>query len=114
MRLQWKYTLIINLFIITFMAFFFVIDDIKLRRDRIEGQMRDISRGILIRDIADVLKTTVQDLSDPKMIERELRGVVKEMGVEDQIVDVNVTDENGKIIASLKGWEIGNMVNIDR
>lgn len=114
MRLRWKYTLIINLFIITFMALFFVIDDIKLRKDRIEGQVRDISRGILIRDIADVLKTVVQDLSDPNMIEKELRSVVKEIGVEDQIVDVNVTDEMGKIIASLRGWEIGNMVNIGR
>ncbi len=114
MRLQWKYTLIINLFIITFMALFFVIDDVKLRKDRIEGQVKDISRGILIRDIADVLRATVQDLSDPKVIERELRSVVREMGVEDQIVDVNVTDEGGRIIASLKGWEIGNMVNVDR
>jgi signal transduction histidine kinase len=114
MRLQWKYTLIINLFIITFMALFFVIDDIKLRKDRIEGQIKDISRGVLIRDIADVLKTTVQDLSDVRMIERELRSVVREMGLEGQIVDVNVTDETGRIIASLKGWEIGNVVNLDR
>lgn len=114
MRLQWKYNLIINLFIITVMATFFIIDDIKLRKDRIRGQMKDIARGVLIRDIADIVRVTVEGLSDPEEIARELRSLIKSMGVEGEIVDVNVTDENRKIIASLTGWEIGNIVNIDR
>lgn len=114
MRLQWKYNLIINLFIITVMATFFIIDDIKLRSDRIKGQMRDIARGVLIRDIADMVRVTVEGLSDPEEMARELRSLIKSMGVEEEIVDVNVTDENRRIIASLTGWEIGNIVNIDR
>jgi signal transduction histidine kinase len=61
MRLQWKYSLIINLSVLVILVAFFVLDDIKARNDLKESHIRDVGDGAAFKEIADKIRKQVRD-----------------------------------------------------
>lgn len=61
MRLQWKYSLIINLSVLVILVAFFVLDDIKARNDLEESHIRDVGNGAAFKEIADKIRQQVHD-----------------------------------------------------
>ena len=61
MRLQWKYSLIINLSVLVILVAFFVFDDIKARNDLKESHIRDVGNGAAFKEIADKIREQVHD-----------------------------------------------------
>jgi signal transduction histidine kinase len=112
MRLEWKYTLLINVFILLTMSVFFLIDDRMLEKEIVQATIRDHSRGASMRDIASDIQRRIAGKQDTN----ELSGIIRSTKLhrpEWDIVDINVTDANGVVIANLVGNPIYDMLGDD-
>lgn len=105
MRLEWKYTLLINVFILVTMSLFFLLDDYVLKRENIRSVIRDYKMGAAMREIAVDIQGRIEQLPDrydTNKLTRLIRSIdLQRWGWE--IVDINVTDASGIVIASLTG-----------
>jgi signal transduction histidine kinase len=104
MRLEWKYTLIINGFILVTMSIFFMINDRMVKKESVLSVIRDYFRGAAMRDIANEIQAHITGEYDVDRLEKAIRSLdlskdLEEKGLE--IVDINVMDPNGLVIASL-------------
>ncbi len=115
MRLEWKYTLIINAFILVTMSVFFMITDRMVKRESVLSVMRDYTRGATMRDIAGKIQERITGEYDANRLAQKIRSVdlvaLNEMGVE--IVDVNVMDPSGVVTASLTGEGVYDQLDSD-
>jgi len=110
MRLEWKYTLLINVFILLTMSVFYLIDDRMLEREIVQAVIRDHSRGASMRDIASDIQRRIAGKRDTDKVSNIIRGT-KLNSTEWNIVDINVTDANGVIIANLIGNPIHDLLD---
>ena len=105
MRLEWKYTLLINVFILLTMSVFFLIDDRMLEKEVVQAVIRDHSKGASMRDIASDIQRRIAGKQDAEEITRIIRSVnLHRIGLD--VVDIIVTNSvnaNGVVIASLTG-----------
>lgn len=105
MRLEWKYTLLINVFILITMSLFFLLDDYILKRENMRSAIRDYKMGAAMREIAADIQKRIEQLPDrydTNKLARIIRSIeLQKMGWE--IVDINVTDASGIVVASLTG-----------
>jgi len=116
MRLQLKYTLIINICILLIIVTFFVIDDFLARHERKVSHINDLARGAIIRNVATLVKEIVEaqvyinyrsekeenEGFPSKQIEIELKKLKKENLEMKDIVDINVSyGDSNQISASL-------------
>ncbi len=115
MRLEWKYTLIINAFILVTMSVFFIITDRTVKRESVLSVMRDYTRGTTMRDIAGKIQERITGEYDANRLTQKIRSVdlvaLNKMGVE--VVDVNVMDPSGVVIASLTGEGVYDQLDSD-
>ena len=118
MRLEWKYTLIINAFILVTMSAFFIISDRMVKEESILSVIRDYTRGATIRDIAGQIRNHITDIAAEynvaSMTER-IRSVdlVALNKTELEVVEINVIDPNGLVIASLTGEGVDDKLDSD-
>ncbi len=100
MRLQWKYTLIINGFILTAMSVFFIINDRMVKRESVLSVIRDYARGAAMREIAGDIQERITFEDNADRLTRIIRSMdLQKSGLE--VVDINVMDQNGVVIAGL-------------
>lgn len=115
MRLEWKYTLIINAFILVTMSVFFIINDRMVKEESILSVIRDYTRGATIREIAGEILNYITAEYDVDQLTERVRSVdlvaFNKTGVE--IVDINVIDPNGLVIASLTGEGVHDRLDSD-
>ncbi|MCZ6679685.1 MAG: ATP-binding protein [Candidatus Poribacteria bacterium] len=98
MRLQWKYTLIINLSVLTILVAFYVLDDIKARNDLNDLYTKGFGRGVIFKDI---VETKIRPLVEEKIGRRqalyreEIESALREMKQQTlemhNVLDINVT-----------------------
>ncbi len=112
MRLEWKYTLLINVFILLTMSVFFLIDDRMLEREIVQAVIRDHSRGASMRDIASDIQRRIAGKHDTDELSDIIRST-KLHSTEWDIVDINITDANGVVIANLIGNPIHDLLDIN-
>lgn len=104
MRLQWKYTIIINLFIVLVMGAFFIVEDNIARKERLAAVPRDYKKGT---DMTEIVRTVLDAInSGHKLKEPSIDLLLRQKDV----VDINVIDTKGEVIESLTGWELGKKV----
>ena len=115
MRLEWKYTLIINGFILVTMSVFFIINDRVVKKESVLSVIRDYTRGATMREIASKIQDSVTGEYDADRLAKKMRSVnlvaLNEMGLE--VVDINVTDPNGVVIASLTEEALNDQLDSD-
>ena len=100
MRLQWKYTLIINGFILAAMSVFFVINDRMVKRESVLSVIRDYARGAAMREIAGDIQERITFEDNADRLAKIIRSMdLQKSGLE--MVDINVMDQNGVVIAGL-------------
>jgi len=105
MRLEWKYTLLINVFILLTMSAYFWFNDRMLEKELANAVIRDHSRGASMRDIASDIQRRIAGKEDATELTRIIRNLsLHKMGWD--IVDIIVTDSNGVIISTLTGYDI--------
>ncbi|MBD3184753.1 HAMP domain-containing protein [Candidatus Poribacteria bacterium] len=114
MRLQWKYTLIINSFILLTMTIFFLINDRMVKQESVLSVIRDYLKGATMRDIASRIQERISGENDPERLAKIIRTLdltekLREADLE--IVDINVTDSNGIVIASLTEKNLDNKID---
>ena len=109
MHLQWKYTLIINLSVLIIMVTFYVIDDIKARKDLKVLHIQNVENGAVFRDVVEKIRLYIVDRIEKdgafnrNRIENEIRALKKTDSIMDRVVDIHVTlgRSSKKIQASL-------------
>ena len=112
MRLEWKYTLIINGFILVTMSVFFIIEDRMVKRESVLSVIRDYARGATMRDIAGDIQERIKGEYDANRLANIIGSLEKNMmGFE--VVDINVTGPNGIVIASLTGKALYGKLDSD-
>ena len=112
MRLQWKHTLLINGFILVTMSAFFMINDRMVKKESVLSVTRDYVRGAAMRDIAREIEDRIADEYDADELAKRIRSVqLSKTGLE--IVDINVMDSNGVVIASLTGEALYDQLDDD-
>ncbi|MGB9597195.1 MAG: ATP-binding protein [Candidatus Poribacteria bacterium] len=105
MRLEWKYTLLINVFILLTMSAYFWFNDRMLEKEIANAVIRDHSRGASMRDIASDIQRRIAGKEDANELTRIIRSLsLHKMGWD--IVDIVITDYNGVIISTLTGYDI--------
>ena len=60
MRLEWKYTIIVNVFILATMSIFFMINDRIVKRESVLLVIRDYFKGAAMREIATDIQERIQ------------------------------------------------------
>lgn len=112
MRLEWKYTLIINVFIIATMSVFFIINDRMVQKETASSVIRDYAKGASMRDIASDIQDRITGEYDADKLAKIIRSLdLNTMGLE--IVDINVMDSGGVVIASLTGKSLLEQIDSD-
>ena len=108
MRLQWKYTLIINLSVLAILVTFYWLDDIKAKNDLKQHHVQSVERGAIFRKIAEKIRLRIEDEIErwqafhPDEIEKALYELNEQLPEMRNVLDINVTlGLNGKIQASL-------------
>ena len=108
MRLQWKYTLIITLSVLTILVAFYVIVDIKAKNDLKQLHVQNVERGAIFRDIAEKIRRRIEEEIElwqefhPDEIEKALYELNEQLPEMRNVLDINVTlGLNAKILASL-------------
>jgi signal transduction histidine kinase len=107
MRLEWKYTLLINIFILLTMSTFFWLDDRMLEKELAQAVIRDHSRGAAMRDIASDVQRRIAGKEDAT----EITGIIRTLNLHRMgwdIVDIAVTNSSGVVISTLMGYDIYN------
>ena len=116
MRLEWKYTLIINVFILVTMSVLFIVNDRVVKRENvlsvIRDYVRDYGRGITMWEIAGEIKERITGESDAVRLTKLIRSVDRTRWKAD-VVDINVMDENGVVIASITEKALYDQLDID-
>ena len=98
MRLQWKYTLIINGFILAAMSVFFIINDRMVKRESVLSVIRDYARGAAMREIAGDIQERITFEDNADRLAKIIRSMdLQKSGLE--VVDINVMDQHGIVIA---------------
>ena len=112
MRLEWKYTLIINIFIIATMSVFFMINDRMVQKETVLSVTSDYIRGISMREVASDIQERITGEYDADKLTKTIRSLdLNKMGLE--IVDINIMDTNGVVIASLTGKSLYEQLDND-
>jgi len=120
MRLQWKYSLIINLSVLAILVTFYVIDDIKARNDLNDLHTKGVSRGVIFKEIAEkTIRRRVEEKMAPRQalyrdeVEATLRDLKQENPEMREVLDINVTfGLNPKIQASLLRKSKNDYINL--
>jgi signal transduction histidine kinase len=112
MRLEWKYTLLINVFILLTMSAFFWFDDRMLEKEIAQAVIRDHSRGASMRDIASDIQRRIAGKEDAEEIANIIRTInLHRTGLD--IAEIIVTNASGVVIASLTGNAINTQLDSD-
>jgi len=112
MRLEWKYTLLINVFILLTMSAFFWFDDRMIEKEIAQAVIRDHSRGASMRDIASDIQRRIAGKEDAEEIANIIRKInLHRTGLD--IVEIIVTNTSGVVIASLTGNAINTQLDND-
>lgn len=112
MRLEWKYTLIINVLILMTMSAFFIINDRMIRKEAVLSVMRDYIKGASMREIASDIQERITGEYDADRLANIIRSInLNKSGLE--IVDINIMDSNGVIVASLTGESLYDQLDSD-
>ena len=103
MRLEWKYTLIINVFILITMSALFIINDRMTRRENVRSVIEDYGKGAAMREIAGEIQQYIEGVSDPE----RLKNRISDSGIDYsrwnvKVEDINVINNSGVVIAGLK------------
>lgn len=116
MRLEWKYTLIINVFILVTMSVLFIVNDRMIRGEDvlsvIRDYVRDYGRGITMWEIAGEVKEHITGESDADRLASLIRTIDRTRW-EAEVVDINVMDSNGVVIASITEKALYDQLDID-
>lgn len=121
MRLEWKYTLIMNVFILATMSALFMVNDRMVRRENVQAVQAVINnygKGAGMREIAGELQKLLKGESNPDKLLNEIRiadygGWTKILDIDVNVVDVNVVNEDGVVIASHLGEALHDMLDAD-
>ena len=116
MRLEWKYTLIVNGFILATMSVFFMISDRMVKKESVLSVIRDYFRGAAMREIASEIQEYITGEYDADRLAKIIRSLdlskyTAEKGLE--IVDINVMDPNGVVIAGLTEESLYDQLDSD-
>jgi|GEM_PF-1630630 len=116
MRLEWKYTLIVNGFILVTMTIFFMINDRIVKKESVLSVIGNYFGGAAMRDMANKIQGHITGEYDADRLAKIIRSLdvtkdLEEEGLE--IVDINVMDSNGVVIASLTGEALYDQLDSD-
>ncbi|MBI1928497.1 hypothetical protein HYR99_30175, partial [Candidatus Poribacteria bacterium] len=120
MRLQWKYSLIINLSVLAILVTFYVINDFKARKDLNDLYATGVRRGVIFKEIAEkTIRPSVEEKIAPRQalyrdeIESALRDLKQENPEMRNVLDINVTfGLDAKIQASLLRKSKNDYINL--
>ena len=120
MRLQWKYSLVINFSIIAVLVAFYFSDSIRVRREMNALHALGAERGAELKKIAEntILDTIVREIETTKVFDaRKLDQVLNELKQEHpdmrDVLNVHVSLSNTRIRASLLSSEDIVDINLD-
>ena len=110
MRLEWKYTLIVNVFILATMSIFFIINDRIVKKESVLLVIRDYFKGAAMREIATDIQERIEGKREVNELEKAIMSAnLNRMGL--AIADINVMDEEGVVIASLTRKAMGRRLD---
>lgn len=112
MRLEWKYTLIVNVFILATMSIFFIINDRIVKKESVLLVIRDYFKGAAMREIATDIQERINGKRDAYELEKAIMSTDLNR-MELAIVDINVMDPEGVVIASLTGKALNERLDRD-
>ena len=120
MRLQWKYSLVINLSVIAVLVAFYFSDSIRVRREMNALHALGAERGAELKKIAEntILDAIVREIETTKVFDaRKLDQVLNELKQEHpdmrDVLNVHVSLSNTRIRASLLSGEDVVDINLD-
>ena len=120
MRLQWKYSLVINLSVIVVLVAFYFSDSIRVRREMNALHALGAERGAELKKIAEntILDAIVREIETTKVFDaRKLDQVLNELKQEHpdmrDVLNVHVSLSNTRIRASLLSGEDVIDINLD-
>ncbi len=119
MRLQWKYSLIINLSVLAILVTFYVINDFKARKDLNDLYATGVRRGVIFKEIAEkTIRPSIEDIITKRQafyqdeIEGALRDLKQQLPEMRDVIDINVTRGlDAQIQASLVPKSKGTYIN---
>lgn len=112
MRLELKYTLIMNLFIIATMSVLFIVNDRTVKRENVFSIIEDYGRGALMREIAGEIQRRLGGESNPDILANAIR-IMDYSRWELDVVDVNIMNPSGVVVASLTGKALHDQLDMD-
>lgn len=115
MRLEWKYTLLINASILVMMSIFFLLDDSAIKKETLRSTIRDYNTGTAMREIALYIQRRVESVSnkyDSRLLNKAISSIELQR-TELEVVDINVTDAQGVVVTSLTGQAVNTQLDSD-
>ena len=120
MRLQWKYSLVINLSVIAVLVAFYFFDSIRVRREMNALHALGAERGAELKKIAEntILNAVVTEIEttkvfDAKRLDQVLNELKREHPDMQDVLNVHVSLNNTRIRASLLVGEDAVDINLD-
>ena len=120
MRLQWKYSLVINLSVIAVLVAFYFFDSIRVRNEMNALHALGAERGAELRKIAEntILNAVVTEIEttkvfDAKRLDQVLNELKREHPDMQDVLNVHVSLNNTRIRASLLVGEDAVDINLD-
>jgi signal transduction histidine kinase len=96
------------------MSIFFIVNDRMVKKESV-SVIRDYIKGATMREIANKIEDRITDEYDADKLTKRIRSVdlveLNEMGLE--VVDINVMDPSGVVIASLTGKSLYEQLDSD-
>ena len=115
MRLEWKYTLLISVFILVTMSILFIMSDRVMKQENIrtlQSVMEDYGKGAAMREIAGKIQNQIARVYEPELLKSKISDTGIDYNKWDvDVVDINVIDNNGIVIASLKEWALNKRLD---
>ncbi|MAF12003.1 hypothetical protein CMK11_16290 [Candidatus Poribacteria bacterium] len=109
MLLTSRYIIVVNLVIVTTMAGFLFVNDVRLRRSHTEAALQGTETGVRAAGIAEAVTKEVIDLvhaeETVERVRSELRGMAGDPALGDDVLDIRLSVSLAvpKVIASLSG-----------
>ncbi|MCG9130774.1 hypothetical protein J5I95_03740 [Candidatus Poribacteria bacterium] len=120
MRLQWKYSLVINLSVIAILVAFYFFDSLRVRREMNALHALGAERGAELKKMAEntILRAVVTELETSKVfdaaqLDRVLDELKRERPDMQDVLDIHVSLDDTRIRSSLLSREDTANINLD-
>ena len=120
MRLQWKYSLVINLSVIVILVAFYFFDSIRVRREMNALHALGAERGAELRKITEntILNTVVREIEmtkafDVQQLDQLLNALKQEHPDMQDVLNVHISLGDTRIRSSLLASEDAAVINLD-